>query len=405
MANVLRSRDAVRGYIEQICFKTGPPSLVGVELEWLLIDPRRPHEPVPIPRVRDALAAAPPFPGGSTVTFEPGGQVELSSPPAGLSPCWRALRADVNHLTRILTDAGLCALSTGVDPYRTPRRQVTQPRYDAMEVYFDRRGPHGRLMMCSTAAIQINLDAGRDAAEVTRHWRLLNTIGPVMVAAFANSPVLAGRTTGWKSARQAIWHRLDPARTHPPAGSDPAAAWTAYALDAPVMLLRADGGRWTSDPGVTFATWVGGGRPDRDAPTDDDLRYHLTTLFPPVRPRGWFEVRYIDTLPPDLWAVPLAVLTALGRIPWAREIAQDAAAPVAGAWDDAARHGLARAALARAAQRCFEIALAALPDVHADPELIALVEWYTNHYISRCRCPADDVLDASPTCQPAPVSV
>ena len=40
-----------------------------------------------------------------------------------------------------------------------------------------------------------------------------------------------------------------------------------------------------------------------------DLDYHLTTLFPPVRPRGYVEIRCLDALP-DRWWPALAALTA-----------------------------------------------------------------------------------------------
>mgnify|MGYP000225654865 CR=1 FL=1 len=43
-------------------------------------------------------------------------------------------------------------------------------------------------------------------------------------------------------------------------------------------------------------------------PTTDDLTYHLTTLFPPVRPRGWLELRMIDGLPPEWWPVALTLV-------------------------------------------------------------------------------------------------
>ena len=46
-------------------------------------------------------------------------------------------------------------------------------------------------------------------------------------------------------------------------------------------------------------------------PTAGDLEYHLSTLFPPVRPRGHFELRMIDAQPGDGWVVPLAVASAL----------------------------------------------------------------------------------------------
>jgi glutamate--cysteine ligase len=75
-----------------------------------------------------------------------------------------------------------------------------------MAAYFDSL-PHelGRIMMASTAAVQVNLDAGCDSADVARRWALLHTVGPPLSAAFANSPRHRGRLTGWKSTRQAVW--------------------------------------------------------------------------------------------------------------------------------------------------------------------------------------------------------
>ena len=52
-----------------------------------------------------------------------------------------------------------------------------------------------------------------------------------------------------------------------------------------------------------------------DRPTYDDLDYHLSTLFPPVRPRGYLEVRYLDAQPGDGWIAPAVLLTALMSTP------------------------------------------------------------------------------------------
>lgn len=38
-------------------------------------------------------------------------------------------------------------------------------------------------------------------------------------------------------------------------------------------------------------------QPGAGLPTLDDLAYHVTTLFPPVRPRGFLEVSYLDAQP------------------------------------------------------------------------------------------------------------
>ena len=81
--------------------------------------------------------------------------------------------------------------------------------------------------------------------------------------------------------------------------NDPVAAWARLALDTPVMLHQDKG---------TFADWVR----SSDPPTEADLAEHLTTLFPPVRPRGWFEVRYLDSQPIAWWPVPIVVLSSRG---------------------------------------------------------------------------------------------
>ena len=88
----LRDCAAVQGYVERVCFKTGPPGLVGTELEWLVAFDDFPADPVPIRVLRQLLDAAVPPPRGSSVTYEPGGQLELSSPAfRGPTACQQAV--------------------------------------------------------------------------------------------------------------------------------------------------------------------------------------------------------------------------------------------------------------------------------------------------------------------------
>jgi glutamate--cysteine ligase len=393
----LRDCAAVRGYVKHVCFKTGPPGLVGTELEWLLGFADRPGDVVPIDLLRRLLDEIGPPPRGSTLTFEPGAQLELSSAAChGATACWRALAADVDHVRTALTQAGLVVLPTAADPLRTPHRQLHHPRYAAMEAYFAAVGsPTGPVMMNSTAATQVNLDVGDSPAEAERRWRLLHDVGPAMVASFANSPVLAGRRSGWKSTRQWVWECLDPQRTAAPRGADPWTGWADYALDARLMLRRGDGDDWSLTPGPTFRDWVEGSL-DGPPPTEDDLAYHLTTLFPPVRPRGWFEVRYVDAQPLRWWPVPMAVLTALLDDPTAGRLASEACTGTTQLWKTAARDGLADPRLAAAATACFALAAQALPRLGADPGLVRLVEAFADRYVDRGRCPADDHPDPAP---------
>lgn len=393
--------DDVYQHIRGVCFKTGPPGTVGAETEWFVVDAADPAAHVPGDRVRALVAEAGPPAGGSKVTYEPGGQLELSSAPfGGLDQLHSVLGRDIAHVRDALAPDGLALAGHGVDPVRRPLFQADHPRYACMRDYFRSGGfpDAGLAMMCSTASVQVNLDIGADDPDAARRWRLAHALGPVLVAAFANSPLRAGRRTGMRSSRQGIWTELDPCRTLPVlrdgVDGDPVEAWTRYALDARVMLVHTPDGEWVCDPGMSFLEWLAKGEPG-----EEDLTYHLTTLFPPVRPRGWLELRMIDAPPARYWPVPVAVATALLDDPAASAAAEAAAEPVADRWAEAARSGLSDPPLADAARACFAAALNALPRLGASG-LVPLVGEYARRYVELGRSPADD--DPPPSPSPPP---
>src|SRR3954452_18320483 len=358
----------------------GPSGLVGLELEGHLVDLDAPARRVPWPQVRAAVGSVGPLPGRSRLTVEPGGQLELSGPPApDVADAVAAIRADRAVLCAALADARLGLAPLGADPLRRPQRVNPAARYSAMEEHFASVGcaEAGVAMMTSTASVQVNLEAG-PAAGWSSRVALAHQLGPVLVAVSTCSPLLAGRRTGWRSSRQRVWGELDQARCGPLlGGSDPAGEWAAYALSAPVMLVRDDGGGATPVRTRTaFADWVTGEADLGRRPTPDDLDYHLTTLFPPVRLRVLLEIRYLDAAPERWWPALAAVNATLLDDPEAADLAAAASAPVAGAWDRAARLGLADPALRRAATGCLAAALDAAPTaLRAEVEaLAALVE-------------------------------
>jgi glutamate--cysteine ligase len=381
----------VHRFVKRVCFKTGPPGIVGIETEWFVVDPRQRDRPVAIPELERALAGHP-MPRRSLVTFEPGGQLELSSAAApDLSTACRNIAADLRVAREAVADAGFLLYAQGTDPHRQPRIQNLGPRYDAMRRFFGRHGVEGEAMMSSTAAIQISLDAGADAADVCRRWRLAHSLVPVLLALFANSPFRFGRRTGLRSSRYAIWTAIDPTRTGVPEGDDPAEAYARYALGARVMLVRTATEPWVADPGFTFEDWVTG-RTALPPPTVDDLEYHLTTLFPPVRPRGWFELRCLDALPDGLWQIATAVTTALVEDRGVSDAVAEAAAAVDGMTSVAMRNAVAEPRLRASGLRCLELAATALPRLGAI-DLVPAVEAFREHYTERGRSPADDLLD------------
>ena len=375
----LRTRADAEAYVAKVCFKHGPPRLLGVELEWTVHhddDPRRPLDPEVLsdalgPHTPTSLVADSPhlpLPAGSALTLEPGGQVEISSAPAE-SPraLLDAVAADADHVQELLAARGLVVGEQGTDPWRVPRRLLRVPRYAAMEAAFDRIGIDGRLMMCSTAGIQVCLDAGESHRVVPR-WTALHALGPVMLATFANSARLFGATTGWASARQRALLRTDPPRTRPgPVTADPCSGWARRILDTPLVCLRRDGDDWRAPSGLSFADWIGGGGPH--PPTVEDLDYHMSTMFTPVRPRGYFEVRYLDAQPGAEWALPASAIIALFQDESTVDEVLELASPAVGRWMHAARSGLADPALARTARAVFDLACRALERTDLSDEL------------------------------------
>jgi glutamate--cysteine ligase len=381
--------------IGESCLADGPVGRVGLEVEAHCFDLADPMRRPEWAELKDAIAGVPPLPGGSAITVEPGGAVELSGPPMDEPvAAIAAMMADRAVLRSTFAQAGLGLVLLGADPLRPAKRVNPGDRYKAMEEFFiaSQTGVAGAAMMTSTASVQINLDAGpRDgwAARV----RLAHALGPTMIAIAANSPMLAGQFTGWASTRQRVWSRLDSARCGPILGvngDDPAGEWARYAMKAPVMLVHPtpEMDAVPITDWVPFADWADGrvllgGR----RPTQDDLDYHLTTLFPPVRPRRWLEIRYLDSLPEAVWPAVVFTLVTLLDDPIAADIAAEATEAVATAWDRAAQIGLGDRRLHEAAIRCVQTAAERAP-AELEESMLQLVR-----SVEKGRCPADDFSD------------
>lgn len=390
---------AAGSYIAERAFRAGPVGAVGIEAEFFVHvddDARRIPSPGELRRVLAGTA----LPGGSSVTFEPGGQLELSAPPAaGVGAAIDLLSRDVAAVGERLAVRGLRLAGGGIESVRTPRRQLGGGRYDAMAAHFAacsaQSAQAGPVMMTATASIQVNLDAGRDEGEIAQRWRAAHALGPVLAASFACSPVLSGRATGAASGRLQAWGALDPCRTRPvpdaALGRSPRAQWASYALGASVLLVGdADGGH-RPEREFTLAQWLADPALAGRGADSADVAYHLTTLFPPVRPRGFLELRYLDGQRLADWPVAVAVSTVLHDDPLARAAAVEACGPAAGRWGEAARCALADAPLALAARDCLHIAGQALARAAAPEPLCQAVGEFAARYTNRSRCPADDL--------------
>ena len=243
--------EQAEGYIASICFKTGPPATVGVELEYTVhaarpsdrpagsptgsvrrsaTTPRRPcdagspHAPAAArrrpspssPAARSDLAARPQR-SLAGAPRRPSAPSSRSSPACSPAAAW-ASAAPAS--TRTARRGGCCPPPATTRWQRAfARRSSARPHHDVQHrrpAGLPRRGPAGG-----------SPTAGPPCT----------TLGPPLLALFANSRRHAGHDTGWASARHAHLAgdgpvagpgRCRPATTRPPTG--PGMRWTRQLL-------------------------------------------------------------------------------------------------------------------------------------------------------------------------------
>jgi glutamate--cysteine ligase len=231
--------------------------------------------------------AAEPLARGGRISLEPGSQVEVATRPhSDVATVLEALHADVGEMTLRLAANGIEVVGGAIDTTRAPERTCPDVRYVDLEREVDGYSAAGRWMMNNTCALQVNVGVG---SPLDGAWRAMNTVAPLLTAAFANSVGVDQRGNQWKSLRQGCWVSMDPRRAAPPAStatSDPVDDYLDYAIAAPVL---------------------------GDVPVESvaDVRRHLSTLFPPVRPRRWLEVRCIDMVDGVALRAAVAAVVAL----------------------------------------------------------------------------------------------
>jgi glutamate--cysteine ligase len=331
------------------------------------------------------------LPGGGAITFEPGGQLEYSSPPFhSAAHLLHNLRAVVLPLCSAASSEGIHLLASGIDPVNSIEGApllLRAKRYDRMAEYLAKRGPAGAQMMRQTASLQVNVDFPPNG---WRGWRVLNAASPYITAMFANSPVYRGRPTDYQSVRAAVWREVDPARTGLPYDErQPVEAYLEFALAAPAILFPT-----IADNYPSFSHWM-----SHASPSAEEWHDHLTTLFPEVRPRGHLELRSIDSLPPEWFAAPIALITGIIFDAGALRAADDLlGAPDSSMLDRAAQFGLHDPLIARTARDLLEIGLRGcrtLGSDYFDPADLDEASTFFDRFTRRGRSPADDVLESA----------
>jgi glutamate--cysteine ligase len=253
----------------------------------------------------------------SSVTLEPGGQLELSGQLCADLFCnCRDFSRHIMEVVDICQRLGLILLGLGTQPFsRLDQIQWTpKVRYDIMGPYMLKTGDMGQRMMKQSAGLQVNLDFS-DESDCMQKLRLGQYLTPLLYGLFANSPLLDGQPSGFLTTRGEIWSRTDPDRTgllpfldQPEAGF---IDYVEYALDVPMyFIVREDQYIDLTQSRFTFRDFLDRGFAGHQ-PTMTDWNLHLSTLFTEVRLRPQIEVRSADSLPPHLVMTVAALLKGL----------------------------------------------------------------------------------------------
>jgi glutamate--cysteine ligase len=271
--------------------------------------------------------------GASSITLEPGSQLELSG--AALPDIHQVDAEFQNHLRElapISNRLGLTWLGVGFHPLarQADLGWVPKQRYAIMREYLPQQGHAAHDMMRRTATVQANYDFSSEA-DALKKLVLSLKLSPLIHAMLANSPFKEGKLAGSKSVRGEVWLNMDPTRSglipslwgkREPRYRD----YVEWALDSGMFHLKREG-KVVANTGQTFRSFMADGFQGHRA-TVADFKLHLQTLFPEARLKNTLELRGCDSLPASLSMAVPALLTGILYDARAFDAAQELAAPL-----------------------------------------------------------------------------
>ncbi|MCL2324747.1 MAG: glutamate-cysteine ligase family protein [Actinomycetia bacterium] len=234
---------------------------------------------------------------GTTLTLEPGAQVEISTGPFcrihQLEESYELFRAEIEA---VLQGRGQHLKATGYRPdLRADEVElIPKDRYRFMDAHFARTGSRGRQMMRGSAATQISIDYTGERDAVFK-MRVATLIGPLLALACDSATRYEGAEASERMIRTMIWDDVDAARAGTVAGLfEPDFGFAAYAralAAAPLVVEpRADGSYGDCD-GTSAAELYA-----RRLMTRAEIEHLLSMFFFDVRLKNYVEIRMADSV-------------------------------------------------------------------------------------------------------------
>jgi glutamate--cysteine ligase len=233
---------------------------------------------------------------GSTVTLEPGGQIEFSLKPlksvGEIDEAYRAIAGEIKAILR--PEQALVSLGYHPKTKISELSLLPKKRYAMMFDYFMEHGRFCHNMMKGTASTQVSIDYLNEE-DFIRKFRVANFISPVMANLFDSTPIFEGEKYTGRNCRTAIWEETDIKRSKLIPGSLDSRfdfeAYARYLLKIPPILLLSNGVvNYTKNQPLEELL---GANPL----TVSDLEHIQTMVFPDVRLKKYLEIRMADALP------------------------------------------------------------------------------------------------------------
>lgn len=233
---------------------------------------------------------------GTTITLEPGGQIELS-----IKPCKTVSEIEVIYTGVIgeineVLDGGQTLVSIGYHPKSkiSDLPLLPKSRYHMMYDYFKDHGRFCHNMMKGTASTQVSIDYA-DEADFVKKYRVAAFLSPVIANLFDATPIFEGALYEKPNCRIAIWEETDIKRSKLIPGSMNKQFgfedYAKYLLKIPPILLYSEGHlHFTGN--APLEDLIG-----RYPLTKSDLEHLLSMVFPDVRLKQFIEIRMADALP------------------------------------------------------------------------------------------------------------
>ena len=234
---------------------------------------------------------------GTTVTLEPGAQVELSVKPyKDIKDIEREYVEFLKDIIPILEEKNQYLISLGYQPKSKVKdiKFIPKERYKYMSEYFKTRGYLAHNMMKGTASTQVAVDY-KSEEDYIKKFRVCNLLVSVVGTMFDNAPFFEGKLWEKFSLRTNIWQNTDADRCSVVQGAlDKKFGYKDYAkyiLNTPPILV--DNGKevkYTADKPYKEIFNV-------EDYTIEELEHILTMVFPDVRTKKFIEIRMADALP------------------------------------------------------------------------------------------------------------